>query len=223
MEILRNPLAIRVQRYSSRILRLIILIASITAFFNKNWEIGIIALIIFGLTFIPIIFEKQSKIYLPSEFELIITLFIFAAIYLGELNKYYQIYWWWDIMLHMGSAMAIGFIGFIIMYILYYSHKLETKPIWFAIFAFCFALAIGAIWEIFEFSVDQLLGTNMQKSGLVDTMWDLIVDAIGALITATVGFIYLKRKKHSLFAILLEKFFERNPKYKPSKHPVYLK
>ena len=33
----------------------------------------------------------------------------------------------------------------------------------FALFAFCFALAAGTVWEIYEFSGDHLLGLNMQK------------------------------------------------------------
>ena len=38
----------------------------------------------------------------------------------------------------------------------------------------CFAITIGALWEVFEFGMDQLFGLNMQKSGLLDTMGDLI-------------------------------------------------
>jgi hypothetical protein len=44
-----------------------------------------------------------------------------------------------------------------------------------------FAVAVGAVWEIFDFSMDEPFGTDMQKamfgdpSGLTDTMWDLIV------------------------------------------------
>ena len=43
---------------------------------------------------------------------------------------------------------------------------------------------IGVIWEIFEFSLDYVIGLNMQKSGLVDTMGDLIVNSIGSLFVA---------------------------------------
>jgi uncharacterized membrane protein YjdF len=72
-----------------------------------------------------------------------------------------------------------------------------------AFFAFCFALAVGALWEIFEFAMDGLLGMNMQKpflgdpSGLADTMWDLIVDALGAMAIALSGSLYMKRSRAS--------------------------
>jgi hypothetical protein len=76
-----------------------------------------------------------------------------------------------------------------------------------AIFAFSFALAIGALWEVYEFSFDGLLGLNMQKfafadgtlmqgrDALADTMKDLIVDALGALGTSIMGYISIKFKK----------------------------
>ena len=50
---------------------------------------------------------------------------------------------------------------------------------------------MGALWEILEFAIDQTFGTTMQKSGLVDTMWDLIVDGLGALTISILGYGYL--------------------------------
>jgi hypothetical protein len=47
------------------------------------------------------------------------------------------------------------------------------------------------LWEIFEFAGDQLFGMNMQKEGLTDTMWDLIVDTLGAFVAAVFGYFYL--------------------------------
>jgi hypothetical protein len=53
-------------------------------------------------------------------------------------------------------------------------------------------MTIGAVWEIFEWTVDLSFGTNMQKSGLPDTMGDLVVDMIGGGLGALSGFLYLK-------------------------------
>jgi uncharacterized membrane protein YjdF len=58
-----------------------------------------------------------------------------------------------------------------------------------AFLSFCVAMAIGGIWEIFEFAMDQVFGMNMQKSGLIDPMWDLIVDALGPLFSVTTGYL----------------------------------
>lgn len=66
---------------------------------------------------------------------------------------------------------------------------------------------MGAVWEIYEFTMDSVFGTNMQKymldngtaligqAALQDTMKDIIVDAIGALVMSTIGYISLKYKK----------------------------
>ena len=56
-----------------------------------------------------------------------------------------------------------------------------------------FAMAMGATWEIIEFSMDTFLGTNEQFDGLRGTMLDLIFDAIAGILTAIIG-VYLINK-----------------------------
>ncbi|MGM0404451.1 MAG: hypothetical protein ACQEQN_12110 [Thermodesulfobacteriota bacterium] len=79
------------------------------------------------------------------------------------------------------------------------------------------AVAIGTFWEIFEFFMDQLFGFNMQKpmmgdpSGLTDTMWDMIVNAIGAFIISFTGLWYLKCKQSFFVRNWIRNFIERNP------------
>ena len=73
---------------------------------------------------------------------------------------------------------------------------------------------MGVFWEFFEFGADRLLGFNMQKfrmpgqDGLVDTMEDLIVDTIGAIIACIGGWIYMKQKKDTLFNNYFDEWFE---------------
>jgi len=64
---------------------------------------------------------------------------------------------------------------------------LTLSPVRFATWLGIDLPSIGALWEVFEFGMDQIFGMNMQKSGLVDTMGDLIVDAIGAGLAAMSG------------------------------------
>mgnify|MGYP001208113832 CR=1 FL=1 len=75
-------------------------------------------------------------------------------------------------------------------------------------------MTLGVIWEIFEFAADQLLGLNMQKSGIMDTMTDLIVDFIGALIGAIMGYFYLKGGDSLIIKRIVEKFVRANFKRK---------
>ena len=91
---------------------------------------------------------------------------------------------------------------------------MNLSPIFVIIVAFCFALTMGVFWEIFEFGADRLSGFNMQKfrmpgqDGLVDTMEDLIVDAIGAFVACIVGWKYMKKKKDTLFNDYFDEWFE---------------
>jgi uncharacterized membrane protein YjdF len=91
------------------------------------------------------------------------------------------------------------------------------RPRFVALFAFLFAVAVGALWEIFEFAIDRTFGTQMQKpmlndpSGLTDTMWDLIVDTLGALGISVFGWWYMRRGADSFIEIWIQKFIARNP------------
>jgi len=179
----------------------------------KEWTPLYTSTLTLFLTFLPAIFERNYKISLPAEFEIIIIIFIYASIFLGEVRGYYTKIWWWDIFLHTFSGLILGFIGFIILYVLYDKNFIKARPLILVIFSFSFALAIGAIWEIFEFAIDSIFGLNMQKSGLVDTMWDLIVDALGAFIISLAGYHYLKKVETPLFRRLIRRISRANPDY----------
>lgn len=194
-------------------LRLTILIVIIGSMINFRFMLLFSSSLILISTFLPDIIERKTPIRLPLEFELIIIVFLYASLFLGEIHAYYTKYWWWDVLLHTSSGVALGFVGFLILYVLYCKDKVNARPMWIAFFAFCFGIAAGAVWEIFEFSMDQLFGTTMQKNGLVDTMWDLIVDALGALLTSFIGYFYIRSKRPGLFSRLLEKFSKENPRY----------
>jgi hypothetical protein len=194
-------------------IRLTLIIALVGAILNFSWTVLFVTLLTLALTFLPYAFEKRYDIDIPEDFEIIAVLFIYATLFLGEIHGYYQKYIWWDVALHGLSAFAFGLIGFTVMYILYRGDKIKARPITIALFAFSFAVMIGAIWEILEFLIDQIFGTNMQKSGLVDTITDLIVDVIGALLASAIGFTYLKTNKTLFFGNSIRSFEENNPRF----------
>jgi hypothetical protein len=88
------------------------------------------------------------------------------------------------------------------------------RPGFLCFFAVTFAVFLGVLWEIFEFAVDRVApGVNMQsnETGVRDTMWDLIVDTIGAAIVAAMGWMYLKTGRYSFIADGVRAFVNRNP------------
>ena len=111
-------------------------------------------------------------------------------------------------------------LGVLLVYVMNESKRIDLhmRAGFVALFAFVFAVAVGTFWEIFEFAVDQVFGTTMQKpmlgdpSGLTDTMWDLIVDALGALVISAFGWWHMKRNKRSFVDVWIDRFIERNPR-----------
>jgi len=201
----------RIHTWVSLTLRIILIVALISAAIESRWEIFFLTLITLFLTFSPAIINKNIKVNLPAEFEMTIILFLFASIFLGEIGRFYELFWWWDIFLHGISSLVLGLVGFLIIYVLYFSNKVKTSPILIAVFSFSFAVAIGVVWEVFEFTLDSLLHTTMQKSGLVDTMWDLITNSLGAFIAAIGGFFYVKGRPSFFIKKLIIRFAKENP------------
>ena len=210
----RLDIADKIQLVVSYLLQLILLASGIFFLTQKHWTNSFFILGILILTFAPAILRRNYKVFLPVEFDFIMILFVFLAIFLGEIHTYYQKFWWWDTLLHTSSGFLIGIAGFLLIYVLNSQKKIlrQMKPSFISLFAFAFALSLGALWEIFEFSLDQIFLLNTQKGGLVDTMWDLIVDTIGAIVISILGYFYLKKGNFLIFDRMIHRFVEKNPR-----------
>ena len=180
------------------LLRLTLLAAAVLAIIYGSWFNLLIIVITLVFTFLPRLVEKKYKIYIPLDFEFVIIFFVYACLFLGEVGDFYGRFWWWDVFLHTFSAIAFCFLGFIAFFLLFKAEKIKTHPAWIAIFSFCFSLTVAVLWEIFEFTMDQVFETNMQKSGLMDTMGDLISASVSSLLVAVAGYIYLKSDQQSI-------------------------
>ncbi len=178
-----------------------------------QWREAFVAAFTLGLTLLPAVFEERLGIRLPMTFAAMIVVFLFATLFLGEIGGFYERYWWWDVVLHSGSALGFGLIGYVLVFMLFEGDRFAAPPLALAFLAFSIGVSIGAIWEIFEFTMDGLFGMNMQKSGLVDTMWDLIVDTIGASIGAMAGFFYQHGKRFGGLAKMIDQFVKANEKF----------
>lgn len=180
--------------------------------------IGAVAMLFPGLL------RRRAKLNIPSVMMIAYAIFLYCAIYLGEIRNFYYVIPHWDTILHTFSGAALGSFGFSLVSLLNNSESttFSLSPIFVAMFAFCFALSLGTVWEIYEFSMDFLLKTNMQKyaletgelligqAALKDTMKDLIVDGIGALLFSIFGYISLKQKNALPDKLVLKKAGELN-------------
>lgn len=145
-----------------------------------------------------------------------IVWFFLGTLVLGGALRMYDQFWWWDDMLHATSGVILTLVGLLIAYLL---NRRRMVPIFFMVlFAFCFALAIGVLWEIYEFCSDLTLHTAMQQwdmppqaivmgasyqgMGLRDTMSDLINATVASLATAGVAYGIGRRRPAALVRML---------------------
>ncbi len=159
------------------------------------------------VTFLPNILKKRWNIVYPSEIWVVTLLFVMAALIFGEIFNFYYKFEAWDTILHTLSGFVIAMVAFIIVKQLNeeVDIRVTLSPFFVSLFAVCFSMAVAVVWEIFEYAMDTWFGTNMQKSGLVDTMEDLIVATIGALIVGVLGYLYLKHGKNNMVGRMIEK------------------
>ena len=172
--------------------------------------------------FLPDMLARRIQFHIPSGLYFCYVLFLYGSMFLGEVRHFYYTVPHWDTILHGFSGLMIGALGFCVVSQLNKSDRVRMalSPGFVALFAFCFAAMVGALWEICEFSIDGVFGLNMQKFALEDgtqlvgrravsdTMKDLIVDCVGAGIMSLAGYLSLKYRK----GWARELFLSRNKK-----------
>lgn len=211
--------ATKIKRWIVFIIVTLMAIDLVVVVSEEHWLSAFLILTIALLILLVTVFSDRIAVQIPAEFQVLALVFVFSALFLGEVRSYYDKIWWWDIALHSTSGLLMGILGFLLVYVLNASEKIafSMTPRFVAFFAFMFAVAVGALWEILEYSMDVIFGANMQKamfsdpSGLTDTMWDMIVNAIGAAFISTMGWWYMKRDRKSFIDAWIQKFIHKNP------------
>ena len=247
---IKEPLVSQIREHKATfavyvVLRLVVIAVLILSVVGRRFENVFICSLTLVLFLVPAFFQKNFGIQLPSTLEIIIMLFIFAAEILGEIGAYYVKVPIWDTMLHTTNGFLCAAVGFVLVDLLNRNSrfKFNLSPIYLSVVAFCFSMTIGVLWEMFEFSCDMLLFTDMQKDfvinkistvaldetltntpviidnitsvvvngedlgiggyidiGIIDTMKDLIVNFIGAVVFSVIGFFYVKSRGRNKFA-----------------------
>src|SRR3989338_2607525 len=91
------------------------------------------------------------------------------------------------------AALALSFIGLTVILSLKEQELLDTSTFMTISLAFALSFTLGAIWEIIEFSLDNLFGFALQQIGTGVVVLDLIIDASAAFIVSAGGYIYQKK------------------------------
>ena len=166
---------------------------------------------------LPVFLEYRFSLEVPSVMTIMYVIFLYCAIYLGEFQSFYFRVPHWDIILHTFSGAMTGALSFSVICYLTKSTGAKLNPALVAIFAFCFAVTVGVLWEFYEYAVDAIADLNMQKyadeagvafagkAAVADTMEDLLVDAVGAFVMSVIGYVSVKFDKTWLNKLLIVK------------------
>ena len=234
------------------ILRLIVVTMLVVNLLERDYESAFICGLALVLFFLPAFIEKQFRVDLPSLMEVVILLFIFGAQILGELSNYYGQYPYWDTMLHTVNGFLCAAFGFSLIDILTRNkqEKFRLSPLYVSLVAFCFSMTVGVLWEFFEYGMDVVFLTDMQKDtvvrslasvslhpygemtvlrditavaidgtplavegyldiGLHDTMADLFVNFVGAVVFSVLGYFYIRHRGKGRSGRLMRWFLPR--------------
>lgn len=147
-----------------RVVYLVIMILSGIAFLNSlligDWfkiSLAFAAIVLYQVPFIMITF---FKVFLPTVMEITYYIFIFAALILGEVFAFYGPFPFWDIFLHFLSGFMIAGVGISIAANI---NKGSKSKLFTLLFAFCFSITLGVMWECLEFGFDCTVRTDAQK------------------------------------------------------------
>lgn len=182
--------------------RIVLIFEIINDFRSKDTYCLSVGLAAIVLTFLPALVEKVLKKDSNKLISFLFMLFIFLASYLGTLKRFYAIFSWWDSAVHVLSGVILGLIAFDVLRNI--DIFKNTESIKFRIFALIFIISFatlcGVLWEIYEFTMDNILGVDMQVvelTGVADTMGDLIADFIGGTIIGIYELAAFKNKTNS--------------------------
>lgn len=201
---------VRQQGYLVQFIWALLLLSALASAIEGRLSMTFVALATLALSVAPVVLANRLDITLPIPFVASVTLFVVASIFMGEAFDFYERVWWWDLALHGSSAIGFGLVGFIFVLMMFEGDRFAAPPWAVCLMAFGLAVTVGASWEIFEFLMDQWFGLNMQKSGLTDTMEDLIVDVIGAGFASWLGYVYLRAKDRSFWTWPIDRFVALN-------------
>ena len=115
--------------------------------------------------------------------------------------------------MHIFSGSFISVIGFVVLF--YFNEKKNIKfdlsPGFIIFFCLCFSLSAELLWEVIEWTLDSIVGSNMQRymhdtlltpfegrKALEDTMWDMIEALVGSVILNLFAYLDLISKNSSL-------------------------
>ena len=162
------------------ILRFLVIICMILQILRGDLNNALLCLLSLILLFAPLFIQNKFEITLPNDLEISIYLFIFFAEILGEIDNFFGIIPYWDIILHTINGFLATAVGFSLVDLLNINSKnINLSPFYLCLVAFCFSMTIGVLWEFFEYGCDKFLNVDMQKDTVIQKISSVALNPDG--------------------------------------------
>jgi hypothetical protein len=143
---------------------------------------------------IPLLLASFTKLQFNLPIVISYLIFLVGSQYFGSILGWYGL-GWWDTFMHVVSGAILAFSGIALYERLIHRNAGDEISPWFVfLFTLSFAVLGGVLWEVYEFSSDQLLNMTLQGGGNKDTMTDLIADTVGGIVIAVWAGVRTKTK-----------------------------
>ncbi len=162
------------------VLRFLVIICMILQILRGDLNNALLCLLSLILLFAPLFIQNKFEITLPNDLEIAVYLFIFSAEILGEIDNFFGIIPYWDIILHTINGFLATAVGFSLVDLLNKNSKnINLSPFYLCLVAFCFSMTIGVLWEFFEYGCDKFLNVDMQKDTVIQKISSVALNPDG--------------------------------------------
>lgn len=147
---------------------------------------------------LPWLVKKLLHFQLTHAITSCVHIFCFSAFQLGVALRWYDKFWYYDILIHIFSGIFFTFFALCLFPAQSKTCKKREQQVFFQMcYAIFFSMFIAAMWEIGEFTAYLLTGHDMQHNldtGVFDTMEDLLCCLSGSLLLLTDFALRFKRR-----------------------------
>lgn len=150
-------------------------------------------LAVFLVLVIPFVLKKM-KLVLTDKEKFIFYSYIFIAQFLGCVVNLFKVISWFDTLSHFLAGVFFFLVGLKLLHLFkQYDYK---KVLFNLVFIFGIVFMSAGVWEIFEYTLDIVSGSDLQHNidtGVVDTMIDMIACFGGGIVTSIFYVLGLKK------------------------------
>ena len=187
--------------YFSLMLKVILIMSTINAIYNELWHLMSTNIFLLVLITAPQIIKKY-EIKVPSEFEWALLIFAILSLFLGKIS---------GIIVPIFFGIAIAFIGFLILAILYSSNQIKKNPPLIILFSFNLTVTIGFALELLKYYIKVGLGHELTSGTYQASMQNMTFVIIGAIIASIMGYVYMTSQK-GIIRKIIGRIVGKNPK-----------